>query len=72
MITEKPYRNEKIHVDLNGPQGNAFYLLGLAQKLSRALELNWSEIKEEMTSSDYENLVEVFETYFGDFVILHR
>lgn len=32
---EEMYRPEKIEIDLSGPQGNAFYLIGLAQKLYR-------------------------------------
>jgi len=71
MITKEPYPTGKIHLDLNGPEGNAYYLLALARKLSRTLELDWSEIEKEMTSDDYEHLVKTFDNYFGDFVVLH-
>lgn len=59
-------------IDLKGQQGNAFYLLGYAKKLSKQLNLNFALIEEEMTSSDYENLIKVFDDYFGDFVDLQR
>lgn len=32
---EEMYRPEKIEIDLNSPQGNAFYLIALAKKLYR-------------------------------------
>lgn len=71
MIREKQEPQE-IVIDLTGPQGNAYFLLGTAGKLARKLGLNDVEIMEEMKSSDYENLVQVFDKYFGDFVILER
>ena len=62
-------------IDLSGPKGNAFYLLGYAQKLGRQLEKSEKEIEsiqEQMKSGDYENLIKVFDDNFGDFVILER
>jgi len=67
-ITEK----HNIEVDLTGPDGNAFYLLGLAMKLATNLGLNFNTIQTEMKSGDYENLIDVFEKYFGDIVTLYR
>ena len=61
-----------ITIDLTGPQGNAFFLLGTATKLARQLDLNEYEVLNEMQSGDYENLLQVFDSYFGDFVILYR
>ena len=79
-----------IEIDLCGPQGNAFYLMGLARTLCRDLKIevdgldamralgittaaNSSDwIIEQMTSGDYENLLEVFDTYFGRYVILYK
>lgn len=71
MIRPKQEQTEII-IDLTGPQGNAFFLLGTAAKYARQLGLNDVEIMEEMKSSDYENLIQVFDKYFGDFVILER
>jgi hypothetical protein len=73
MITSISNKTEKrIEIDLTGPHGNAFYLLGLASKLANKSNINFNEIKEEMTSGDYENLLSVFDNYFGDYVIMYR
>ena len=71
MIKEKPKTNG-ITIDLTGPQGNAFYLLGTAKNLANQLGLNGVEIMEEMKSSDYENLLQVFDKNFGSIVTLYR
>lgn len=70
-ILEKP-KQSGITIDLTGPQGNAFYLLGTAKNLAKQLELNGLEIMEDMQSGDYENLVEVFDKHFGNIVTLYR
>jgi hypothetical protein len=61
-----------IEVDLTGPQGNAFYLMGLASQLSKKMGLDKDEIIAEMMSSNYENLIKVFDRHFGNLVILYR
>lgn len=71
MIVKKKNKS-KIEIDLTGPQGNAFYLLGVANDLSKQLELDKNLIRTELTSGDYENLLQVFDRYFGDFVILYK
>ena len=38
MILEKPQTPRMIEIDLSGPQGNAFFLLGTATKLARQLD----------------------------------
>ena len=73
MIKEKV--NNGIEIDLTGPQGNAFFLLGTASKLGRQLGLDSDEIGiilRQMRSGDYENLINVFDRNFGDFVTLYR
>ena len=59
-------------IDLTGPQGNAFFLLGQAGQYARDLGLDGDQIITEMKLGDYENLVAVFDRYFGDYVILER
>tara|TARA_B100000497_G_scaffold114692_1_gene137486 strand:- start:776 stop:1000 length:225 start_codon:yes stop_codon:yes gene_type:complete len=59
-------------IDLTGPDGNAFALLGFAKNFAKQLGLEFSKISDEMTSGDYENLIQVFDKYFGSFVILER
>jgi hypothetical protein len=71
MIKKKQKKNV-IEVDLTGPQGNAFYLLGLAQTLSKQIGFDTEEVLSEMQSSDYEHLVQTFDSYFGSVVILYR
>ena len=70
MIREKQIRENII--DLTGPEGNAFSLMANATNLAKQLGLNGKEIFDEMTTGDYENLVSVFDKYFGDYVILER
>jgi hypothetical protein len=59
-------------IDLSGPQGNAFFLMGQAGRYAGQLGLDSDTIINEMKSGDYENLVQVFDRYFGDYVILER
>ena len=61
-----------IEIDLTGPDGNAFALMGYANRLSRQLDIDPEPILEEMQSGDYENLLEVFDREFGSFVTLYR
>jgi hypothetical protein len=70
MIRAK--QKSEMVIDLTGPQGNAFFLLGTAQQLCRQLGLDGNSIIDEMKSGDYDNLIEVFDRNFGDFVILER
>jgi hypothetical protein len=71
MIVKKP-KQTGITIDLTGPEGNAFYLLGTASNLAKQLDMDNQTIQSEMMSGDYENLLEVFDKYFGDFVTLYR
>lgn len=64
--------SEAIEIDLAGPQGNAFFLMGTAAKLARKLGKDEKAILERMRSSDYDSLVDVFEEEFGDYVTLYR
>jgi hypothetical protein len=59
-------------IDLTGPQGNAFFLIGQAGRYARDLGLDGDAIITEMRSGNYENLIQVFDRYFGDYVILER
>ena len=70
-IVKKPKQNG-ITIDLTGPQGNAFYLLGTANNLAKQLGVNGKDIMEEMKSGDYENLVNTFDKYFGSIVTMYR
>jgi hypothetical protein len=71
MIREKQPQREII-IDLTGPDGNAFALMGYAMRFAKQLGKDGKAITNEMMSGDYDNLIEVFEREFGDFVILER
>ena len=47
-------------------------LIGIASNLAKQLDLDKKKIREEMMSGDYENLLKVFDKYFGEFVTLYR
>ena len=74
MIVKKQKTN-RIEIDLTGPQGNAYFLMGTARKLGRQLCWDEDEIQtllKQMTGGDYENLVNTFDKYFGNIVTLYR
>ena len=67
MIKQKPKKFKPL-IDLDGDQGNAFYLIGVVKKTFRqsgAPELG-EAIAKEMMAGDYENLVKTFDKYLGD------
>jgi len=57
-------------IDIDGPDGNAYALMGYATRYSKQLGLPTATILEEMRSGDYINLLRTFEKYFGEFVAL--
>lgn len=74
MTIRKKQKQEKIIIDLTGPQGNAYYLMGVVLKTFRqsgAPELGES-IVEEMKKGDYEHLIKTFDLYLGEHFILER
>ena len=75
MIKKKETQRKGIEIDLTGPDGNAYVLLGLANRWAKELQFSDSyrkEMLEEMKSSDYENLIKVFDDNFGSIVTLYR
>lgn len=66
---------DKIVIDLRGADGNAYVLLGLAQRLGRRKGFPNEYIDAYLTKmkeSDYENLLDTFDKIFGDEVDLYR
>ena len=61
-----------IEIDLTGPDGNAFMLIGRAGNLAKQLGLDSKAIQAEMMSGDYEHLVATFDKHFRHFVTLYR
>mgnify|MGYP004415017885 CR=1 FL=1 len=73
-IREKQPKSE-IVIDITGPDGNAFALMGYAKRFGKQVGMSNSyinEMLEKMMSSDYENLVKVFDDEFGSVVTLYR
>ena len=71
-MIKKKTESREIVIDLTGPDGNVFVLMGRAMQYVRQLDLDGDKIINEMKSSDYENAVQVFDKYFGSFVTLLR
>jgi hypothetical protein len=71
MIKSKEQKSG-IEIDLTGPDGNAFVLIGMASKLAKQLGLDKDNIQKEMMSGNYEHLVNTFDKHFGNFVTLYR
>jgi hypothetical protein len=61
-----------VEIDLTGPEGNAFNMIATAGNLAKQLDLDKKKIQTEMMSGDYDNLIKVFDKYFGEFVTLYR
>jgi len=70
MSVELKPKLDKMFIDIDGPNGNAFYLLAVARDFCKTLDLDEDEILEDMKTGDYLNLLKVFEDNFGDFVVL--
>ena len=62
----------KQKIDLSGPDGNAYVLMGIGRRLAKQLDRPWEPIQTEMMSGDYDNLIKVFDREFGSFVDLYR
>lgn len=64
-----------IEIDLRGPEGNAYYLMNLANRLGRQLGYSSEKIEaiiKVMMLTNYEGLLHTFDLYFGDYVILYK
>ena len=70
----KELKYKPIEIDLSGPEGNAFVLLGYAARLGKQIYGydKTEEILEEMKLSTYELLILTFDKYFGTVVTLYR
>jgi hypothetical protein len=71
-IVKKGSLRRKTEIDLTGPDGNAFVLMGYARTFAKQLGKDDKAIINEMIEGDYENLVNVFDREFGEYVNLLR
>ena len=75
MTVNKNSKIKRLKINLSGPNGNAFCILGYVSTLGEMLGMEENEmqsIRDEMISSDYDNLISVFVKHFGDLVIIYR
>lgn len=74
MIKDRREMRPQIEIDLSGPEGNAFVLLGYASRLGHQMygPEKTEAILEEMKLSTYEMLILTFDKYFGGIVTLYR
>jgi hypothetical protein len=72
MIKSIREKKKERTIDLTGPEGNAYVLMGYAKSFAKQLGMDHKALIEEMCSGDYENLVNVFDRNFGHFVTLYR
>ena len=72
MIKKKVEKNNGIEIDLTGPQGNAYYILGVAKNLCKQVGIPSKPLLDEMMSGDYENLIKVFDDKFGSVVTMYK
>ena len=70
MIKEKQNTETEIVIDLTGPVGNVFNLIGQGTRFCRQLGLDRDKFTNEMMSGDYDHAVQTFDNYFGHFVTL--
>lgn len=64
-----------IIIDLSGPHGNAFYLMGLVRSLGSQLGIDKAKINDivsKMMSSNYDNLLKVFIDNFDAVVDIYE
>jgi hypothetical protein len=64
-----------MRIDLSGPNGNAFYLMSMADKFGSKLGFSPEKINQiinEMKSSDYDHLVKTFIKNYGIIVELYK
>ena len=67
--------SKRLVIDLTGPDGNAFVLLGIASNLGKQMGLTKEEIEaiqSRMKSGNYENLIKEFDEAFGTVCDLER
>jgi hypothetical protein len=75
MTIKQKRKSRKLQIDLSGPAGNAFNLLGLAQQLMTQLcytPARREEVMKSMKSSDYEHLLQTMDKELGELIDFYR
>lgn len=75
IVSREEMPQRPIEIDLNGPEGNAYVLMGYARTLGRQLGFSEEKIKaiiKVMMFTNYDGLLATFDEQFGDYVILYK
>jgi hypothetical protein len=67
--------DRSIEIDLTGPDGNVFVVMGYAKQYGKQLGYTKKQIDDmiaDMMSNEYDHAIDVFEENFGDYVTLYR
>ena len=76
MIVSREEKVErKFEIDLREPEGNAFYILSLVDSLGKRVGIPIEvrkEIKNVMMMGSYDELLETFDIWFGEYVIIYK
>ena len=57
-------KQKELVINIDGPDGNAFFLIGSAMQYAKDLGFDKDLIREEMTKGDYIHLLKTFMKYF--------
>jgi len=74
-MIQKSQNQTQFTINLDGPDGNVFNLIGTAKGIARELRkadiiIHIDTVVSEMMSGDYTNAVKTFNDYFGEYVTL--
>jgi len=74
IIDGRERAGRRIELDLRGPEGNVFCVLGTCQRIARQLDVEWDPIFTEAMNEPppgkdgYEQVLEVMQKYFGKYI----
>lgn len=57
--------------DINGPEGNAYAILGAAFTVAKENDMDWDSIEADAKSKDYDHLIDVMKEHFDVQVLSH-
>lgn len=75
IVSRDQMPRRPIEIDLSGPDGNAYALMGYARTLGRQLGFSEEKIKaiiKVMMLTNYDGLLATFDEQFGEYVILYK
>ena len=73
-IKPKFLQESQSEIDLTGPDGNVFALMGIAKNTARQLDYTHAEVDallKDMQSGNYTHAVLTFDKHFGDYFTLY-